>query len=184
MIYTVTLNPAIDYNVSLSSALKSGLNRTQDETIHFSGKGVNVSVILSRLKVDNVATGFAAGFTGKALINNLALEGVKNNFFMVDGFTRINVKIKGEDETEINGSGPFVDEQSLQNLIDYLKNATNEDIVVLSGSLPKGLKPDTYKRIINELTPLGIKTVLDSSGEALKAAISASPFLIKTNFKT
>ena len=181
MIYTVTLNPAIDYNVNLSEPLKEGMNRTHDETIHFSGKGVNVSLVLTRLQVENVATGFIAGFTGKAIKNGLALEGVKTNFFEVDGFTRINVKIKGEKETEINGSGPFVDEQSLKDLIDYLKSANKDDVVVLSGSLPKGLASDTYKRIISELNPLGIKTVLDSSGEALKLAISSSPFLIKPN---
>lgn len=181
MIYTVTLNPAIDYNVNISEPIKPGINRTHDETIHFSGKGVNVSVILTRLSVENIATGFIAGFTGKAIKNNLALEGVKTNFFEVDGFTRINVKIKGEPETEINGSGPFVDEQSLKELIDYLKTAGKDDVVVLSGSLPKGLASDTYKRIINELNPLSIKTVLDTSGEALKLAISASPFLIKPN---
>lgn len=181
MIYTVTLNPAVDYNVNLDSPLKAGMNRTHDETIHFSGKGVNVSVILNRLGAENIATGFIAGFTGKAIKSNLSLEGIKTNFFEVDGFTRINLKIKGEQETEINGSGPFVDEQSLKELIEYLKTASKDDIVVLSGSLARGLSNDTYKRIINELNPLGIKTVLDTSGEALKLAISASPFLIKPN---
>ena len=181
MIYTVTLNPAIDYNVSLNETLKPGMNRTHDETVHFSGKGVNVSVVLNRLGVQSVATGFIAGFTGKAIKNSLSLDGIKTNFFEVDGFTRINLKIKGEQETEINGSGPFVDEQSLKDLVDYLKTADKDDVVVLSGSLPKGLANDTYKRIISELNPLGIKTVLDSSGEALKLAISASPFLIKPN---
>lgn len=181
MIYTVTLNPAIDYNVNISEPIKAGMNRTHDETIHFSGKGVNVSIVLSRLGVPNIATGFIAGFTGKAIKSNLALEGIKTNFFEVDGFTRINVKIKGEKETEINGSGPFVDEQSLKDLVDFLKTANEDDVVVLSGSLSKGLAADTYKRIINELNPLKIKTVLDTSGESLKLAISASPFLIKPN---
>ena len=181
MIYTVTLNPAVDYNVNLDSPLKAGMNRTHDETIHFSGKGVNVSVILNRLGAENIATGFIAGFTGKAIKSNLSLEGIKTNFFEVDGFTRINLKIKGEQETEINGSGPFVDEQSLKELIEYLKTANKDDIVVLSGSLARGLSNDTYKRIINDLNPLAIKTVLDTSGEALKLAISASPFLIKPN---
>ncbi len=183
MIYTVTFNPAVDYNIVLSGPLKSGtINRAKEENIHFGGKGINISVVLTRLGIDNLATGFIAGFTGKALKNNLSLEGVKTNFVEVDGITRINLKIKGE-ETEINGNGPFIDEQSLIELINILKTAKKDDIVVLSGSLPPSLKSDTYKRIILELNALGIKTVLDSSGDALKSAISASPFLIKPNLQ-
>ena len=181
MIYTVTLNPAVDYNITLLNPLTSGINRSQNENIHFGGKGINVSTVLTRLKIDNIATGFIAGFTGKALKNSLAIEGIKTNFFEAQGITRINVKIKGESETEINGSGPFVDEQSLVELINFLKSANKDDIVVLSGSLPSSLKTDTYKRIIKELKECEIKTVLDTSGEALKSAVSESPFLIKPN---
>lgn len=181
MIYTVTLNPAVDYNLELTNTLKPGINRTKNENIHFGGKGINVSVILNRLGVNNIALGFIAGFTGNALKSNLSLEGIKTDFLVLDGFTRINVKVKGEPPLEINGSGPFVDEQSLITLINSLKMLNKEDVVVLCGSLPNGLKNDTYKRIITELNKQNIKTVLDSSGEALKAAISASPYLIKPN---
>ena len=183
MIYTVTLNPAVDYNIRLNSEIKNGINLAAEENIHFGGKGINVAVILKRLNVPCVATGFIAGFTGKAILSNLMLEGIKTDFIEVDGFTRINVKIKGEPETEINGSGPFINEQSLMALINKLKTLNENDIVVLSGSLPSNLKPDTYKRIISELNKNNVKCCLDTSGEALKQAISEKPFLIKPNLQ-
>ena len=181
MVYTVTLNPAVDYVVELDNLKMGDINRTSNEKIFFGGKGINVSIVLQRLGIETTAMGIIAGFTGKALENSLRFEGVHTDFLEADGFTRINVKIKSSPETELNGSGPFVDEQLLMGLIERLKLLKNDDIVVLSGSLPASLKSNTYKRIIDELKDTGVKIVLDTSGPALKEAVSSSPYLIKPN---
>lgn len=181
MVYTVTLNPAVDYVVELDNLKMGDINRTSNEKIFFGGKGINVSIVLQRLGIETTAMGFIAGFTGKALENSLRFEGVHTDFLEADGFTRINIKIKSSPETELNGSGPFVDEQLLMGLIERLKLLKNDDIVVLSGSLPASLKSNTYKRIIDELKDTGVKIVLDTSGPALKEAVSSSPYLIKPN---
>lgn len=181
MVYTVTLNPAVDYVVELDNLKMGDINRTSNEKIFFGGKGINVSIVLQRLGIETTAMGIIAGFTGKALENSLRFEGVHTDFLEADGFTRINIKIKSSPETELNGSGPFVDEQLLMGLIERLKLLTNDDIVVLSGSLPASLKSNTYKRIIDELKDTGVKIVLDTSGSALKEAVSSSPYLIKPN---
>ncbi len=181
MVYTVTLNPAVDYVVELDNLKMGDINRTSNEKIFFGGKGINVSIVLQRLGIETTAMGIIAGFTGKALENSLRFEGVHTDFLEADGFTRINIKIKSSPETELNGSGPFVDEQLLMGLIERLKVLTNDDIVVLSGSLPASLKSNTYKRIIDELKDTGVKIVLDTSGPALKEAVSSSPYLIKPN---
>ncbi len=182
MIYTVTLNPAVDYHISLEELNGGKVNRSSNEQIFFGGKGINVSYMLKNLGVDSIATGIIGGFTGKALTNHLKLLGIKSDFTEVSGFTRINVKIHSgtAEETEINGSGPFVDEQTLNDLIKKLK-ALKNDTLVLSGSLPASLKPDTYKRIIEVVKPNGVKVLVDTSGDALFSAISAGPFLIKPN---
>ncbi len=181
MVYTVTLNPAVDYVVELDNLKMGDINRTSNEKIFFGGKGINVSIVLQRLGIETTAMGIIAGFTGKALENSLRFEGVHTDFLEADGFTRINIKIKSSPETELNGSGPFVDEQLLMGLIERLKLLKNDDIVVLSGSLPASLKSNTYKRIIDELKDTGVKIVLDTSGSALKEAVSSSPYLIKPN---
>ena len=181
MVYTVTLNPAVDYVVELDNLKMGDINRTSNEKIFFGGKGINVSIVLQRLGIETTAMGIIAGFTGKALENSLRFEGVHTDFLEADGFTRINIKIKSSPETELNGSGPFVDEQLLMGLIERLKLLKNDDIVVLSGSLPASLKSNTYKRIIDELKDTGVKIVLDTSGPALKEAVSSSPYLIKPN---
>lgn len=181
MVYTVTLNPAVDYVVELDNLKMGDINRTSNEKIFFGGKGINVSIVLQRLGIETTAMGIIAGFTGKALENSLRFEGVHTDFLEADGFTRINIKIKSSPETELNGSGPFVDEQLLMGLIERLKLLKNDDIVVLSGSLPASLKSNTYKRIIEELKDTGVKIVLDTSGSALKEAVSSSPYLIKPN---
>lgn len=181
MVYTVTLNPAVDYVVELDNLKMGDINRTSNEKIFFGGKGINVSIVLQRLGIETTAMGIIAGFTGKALENSLRFEGVHTDFLEAGGFTRINIKIKSSPETELNGSGPFVDEQLLMGLIERLKLLTNDDIVVLSGSLPASLKSNTYKRIIDELKDTGVKIVLDTSGSALKEAVSSSPYLIKPN---
>ncbi len=181
MIYTVTLNPAVDYVVGLDEIRLGEVNRTFGEQIFFGGKGINVSIVLRRLGIKSTALGFIAGFTGNALKNQLMLEGVSSDFLQVDGFTRINVKIRSKLETELNGSGPFIDEQSLLSLIKQLQNLNNEDWLILSGSLPKCLKKDTYKRILDAVKHSGVKTVVDTSGEALLEAIKASCDYIKPN---
>ena len=181
MIYTVTLNPAVDYNITLPT-LKSGeINRATDENFHFGGKGVNLSLMLTRLGVENVAAGFIAGFSGKAIEEDLKQNRVKTDFYKVDGTTRVNIKIKnGETETEINGAGPTVTLKDVTLLMDAICEKSPK-YVCLCGSLPPSLPSDTYKHMVSRFSEKGINTVVDTSGIALRHAVSASPFLIKPN---
>lgn len=181
MIYTVTLNPAVDYNITIEN-LKSGeVNRATDENFHFGGKGVNVSLMLTRLGVKNVATGFIGGFSGKAIEDDLKSNRVKTEFYRVDGNTRLNIKIKhGETETEINGAGPTVTLKDVTLLLDAICEKSPE-YVCLCGSLPPSLPSDTYKHMISRLAENGIKSAVDTSGIALRHVVGASPFLIKPN---
>jgi len=183
MIYTVTLNPAIDYVVQLPSPLQVGsINRTATEDIQFGGKGINVSVILQNFGITTTALGFIAGFTGKALEEGLQNMGITTRFLPVkDGMTRINVKIKDTEETEINGIGPVIaeaDMQALYSLLDLLKKG---DTLVLSGSIPKCLPADTYEKILSRLAGEDVRTVVDATGQLLVNTLSFRPFLIKPN---
>ena len=183
MIYTVTLNPAIDYVVQLPSPLQAGaINRTASEDFQFGGKGINVSVVLQTLGVPTTALGFIAGFTGKALEEGLQSAGLSTHFFQVqEGMTRINVKIKGSEETEINGSGPVITEENMQALYNLLKQLKKGDTLVLSGSIPKCLPADTYEKILSRIPAEDVQTVVDATGQLLVRTLSYAPFLIKPN---
>ena len=182
MIYTVTFNPALDYVVWMDALRPGQINRTNSEEIQYGGKGINVSTVLSALGVENVALGFLAGFTGRALEEGLRNRGIRTDFiWLPDGLTRINVKVKGGDETEINGRGPTVDPVALRALRDKLGRLEAGDILVISGSVPAALSHDVYEQILARLEDRGIQFVVDTTRDLLESALPYHPFLIKPN---
>lgn len=182
MIYTLTLNPAVDYVMRLSGIETGKTNRSQSESILFGGKGINVSVVLKNLGVNSKAIGFVAGFTGAALEKSLKEQGIDTDFvYLSSGFTRINVKLKGENETEINASGPKIDEGSLSQLFSKLLALEDGDTLVLSGSAPTSLSSEIYADIMESLSFKNIRFVVDAAGDLLTKALKFNPFLIKPN---
>ena len=182
MVYTVTLNPALDYVIHIEDFQTGEINRTQREEIQFGGKGINVSTVLSRLGVENTALGFLAGFTGQALAEGLRKNGIQTDFiWLTEGLTRINVKIKAGEETELNGRGPVIPSAALDELFQKLDRLQSGDVLDLSGSIPASLPDDIYQQILRQLEGRGILTVVDAAGELLCAALSYRPFLIKPN---
>lgn len=182
MIYTVTFNPALDYVVWMDALRPGQINRTKSEEIQYGGKGINVSTVLSALGVENVALGFLAGFTGQALEEGLRSRGIRTDFiWLPEGLTRINVKVKGGDETEINGQGPTVDPVALRALRDKLDRLEAGDILVISGSVPAALSHDVYEQILARLEDRGIQFVVDTTRDLLESALPYHPFLIKPN---
>lgn len=182
MIYTVTLNPALDCVMFLEDLKVGGLNRASSQEIFAGGKGINVSYILNELEVDNTALGFVAGFTGVALEHQLKSQGISTDFVhLSSGLTRINVKIESGTETEINGTGAVAsyDEQAL--LLDKLSHAKAGDYVVLAGSIPGGMDADIYRQIVAQLAPKGVRCVVDSSAALLLPTLEHGPFIIKPN---
>ena len=182
MIYTVTLNPALDYVVQVEDFVLGGINRTNQEQVYPGGKGINVSVVLNELGYDSVALGFIAGFTGHQLIRELQNKGVRNDFISVErGMTRINVKVKGREETEINGMGPQVPAIAVQVLQIQMERLKPGDILVLSGSIPKTMPENIYEKLTARLADRGVLVVVDTSGEGLVSTLKYKPFLIKPN---
>lgn len=181
MIYTLTLNPSIDYIVHVDNLETGKVNRTTMDTKFPGGKGINVSRVLSNLGVENVALGFLGGFTGKFIEDSLHDLGINTDFVKVAGDTRINVKVKSNKETEINGAGPDISETELSTLLNKLSALKSGDILVLAGSIQKTLPSDLYLKIQREVASHGAKVVVDTSGEALVEAIKNKPFLIKPN---
>lgn len=182
MIYTVTLNPAIDYVVGVKDIKTGTVNRTSEEQVFFGGKGINVSRVLSELDIKSVATGFIAGFTGKALKEEMQNLGIETLFTeLPDGFSRINIKIKSGEETEINGQGPIVSEEYLEKFLDSLSVLKEGDVLVLAGSVPKSVPDNIYEIIMERFSDKGIKFVVDASGELLKKVLPLKPYLIKPN---
>lgn len=183
MIYTVTFNPAIDYVVHLGSGLKSGdINRNEAEEYQFGGKGINVSNVLKTLGLDTVALGFVAGFIGDGLEKGLAGMGLKTDFIhLTEGMTRINVKVKAGEETEINGIGPVITAADMEKLYAKLDGIGPDDTLILSGSIPNCLPSDTYERIMARLDGRGIRIVVDATRDLLVKVLKYRPFLIKPN---
>ena len=186
MIYTITFNPALDYITQVENFKIGEINRTKTETILPGGKGLNVSIVLKNLEIENTALGFIAGFTGEELKRKLELKGVKTDFIKVkEGVTRINVKISSEDnkveETALNGIGPKITKNDIEELFKKLDEVTIEDIVILSGSIPKNINKDIYKEICKKLSKKGITFVVDSTQELLMSILQYNPFLIKPN---
>ena len=182
MIYTVTFNPAIDYVVELVSFYIGEINSTTREYMNLGGKGVNVSRVLTNLEVPNVALGFVAGFTGDALRNGLERMGVKTDFISLEeGNTRINVNIKGVEETDINARGPEIPNSAIDELFKKLDNLQSGDTLVLAGSIPTSLPNDMYERIMERLYGKGIRFVVDATRDLLVKSLKYEPFLIKPN---
>ncbi len=182
MIYTVTFNPALDYVMNLKELQYKDINRTESEQLYYGGKGINVSVILSRLGVDNVALGFLAGFSGKKIEEMLNAENIKNDFvYLKNGYTRINVKIKANEDYDINAQGPDIEADELNALFDKLEKLQNGDFLVLAGSIPSSLPDDVYEEILAKLQNKGINYAVDATGDLLLNVLKYKPFLIKPN---
>ena len=182
MIYTVTFNPSIDYIVRLEQFTAGEINRVNYEQILPGGKGINVSIVLKNLGHDSTALGFLAGFTGVAMQQMLHSFGVTDDFVRLnDGFSRINVKIKAESETEINGQGPVITEEAQRALFAKLDRLTSSDTLVLAGSIPNTLPDDIYERIMEHLEGRGIRIVVDATKNLLRRVLKYRPFLIKPN---
>ena len=182
MIYTVTLNPSIDYVIKLDHLKTGQINRVNSENVYPGGKGINVSRILKTLGDDNIATGFVSNFTGDFIKNSLSEMNIKSDFIQLDnGFTRINVKIKSDEETEINGGGPEISDEKLGELFDKLSFLKEDDILVLAGSIPSTLKEDLYEKIMNHVKEHNVKVVVDATKNLLLNVLKYNPFLIKPN---
>ena len=182
MIYTVTFNPSIDYIVRLEQFTAGEINRVNYEQILPGGKGINVSIVLKNLGHESTALGFLAGFTGVAMQQMLHSFGVTDDFVRLDdGFSRINVKIKAESETEINGQGPVITEDAQRALFAKLDRLASGDTLVLAGSIPNTLPDDIYERIMEHLEGRGIRIVVDATKNLLRRVLKYRPFLIKPN---
>lgn len=182
MIYTVTFNPAIDYVVRVEEFSLGQVNRSSREEIQFGGKGINVSVMLNHLGTDSCALGFLAGFTGKAIEDDLHRMGIHTDFIhLSQGMTRINVKLKAKEETEINGQGPGISQADFQKLLEQVALLRPGDTLVLAGSIPQSLPDDVYERIIQSLAGKDIQVVVDATRDLLCHVLKYRPFLIKPN---
>ena len=182
MIYTVTFNPAVDYVIHLEDIELGAVNRTESEEIFFGGKGINVSTVLSNLGAENIALGFISGFTGKAIESGLNKNGIKTDFIELEnGITRINVKIKSKEETDINGQGPVISHEAISGLLDKLKVLQRGDFLILAGSIPATMPDDIYEKIMERLKDSGSNIVVDATGDLLKNVLKYHPFLVKPN---
>ena len=181
MIYTVTLNPSIDYIVRLDQVQVGSVNRMDSDDKFAGGKGINVSRVLKRLDIPNTATGFIGGFTGKFITDTLAEEEIETCFVQVAEDTRINVKIKADQETEINGTGPNVEPAQLEELKAILYSLTAEDTVVFAGSSAKNLGNVIYKDLIALTRKTGAQVVCDFEGQTLIDSLDYQPLLVKPN---
>lgn len=182
MVYTVTFNPAVDYVVHTQEMKVGSVNRSEREEIYFGGKGINVSIVLGELGIKSKALGFVAGFTGEAIEKGVAEKGVDTDFVHLDkGFSRINVKIKSDGETELNGQGPLIDEREISELFRKLDKVKDGDTMVLAGSIPNTLPQDIYEKILEYLSEKDIKIVVDATKELLMNVLKYHPFLIKPN---
>lgn len=182
MIYTVTFNPAIDYVVQLEALKTGAVNRASGEAYQFGGKGINVSGVLAELECPSTALGFVAGATGAWLEQGLAAAGLRTNFIhLPEGMTRINVKLKAGEETEVNGLGPAIPGTAMAALEAQLDALGAEDVLVLAGSIPASLPQDTYQRLLARLDGRGVRVVVDATRDLLVNVLAYHPFLIKPN---
>jgi 1-phosphofructokinase len=182
MIYTVTLNPSIDYVIKLDELKTGEVNRTDTEYVYPGGKGINVSLILKELGYNNKALGFVSGFTGAYIKDALRYKGLEEDFINLEnGFTRINVKVKSSEETEINGQGPVIDDVALNKLYEKLDRLKENDVLILAGSIPKTLDSSLYENIMKRLENKKIKIVVDATKDLLMNVLKHKPFLIKPN---
>lgn len=182
MIYTVTFNPAIDYIVHTGTMQVGQVNRSKGEELYFGGKGINVSFVLHELGLPSKALGFVAGFTGAAIEAGIQEQGIATDFVHLDsGFSRINVKIKSGEETELNGQGPNISEAAVAELFEKLNQLQDGDILILAGSIPNTMPADSYEKILAHLSDKNIKVVVDATKDLLLKVLPYHPFLIKPN---
>lgn len=182
MIYTITFNPALDYIVSVTDFKLGMTNRTDSEEMLAGGKGINVSLVLKNLGYDSTALGFIAGFTGEEIRKRVEAQGCKADFITLpQGQSRINVKLKNVDGTEINAAGPEIDEESFRKLMTQLDKLQTGDVLVLAGSIPKSLPGSTYSDIMRTLQEKEILCVVDATGDLLVETLVYKPFLVKPN---
>ena len=181
MIYTCTITPSVDYTTYLPDFQAGKLNRTNEVFYYPGGKGINVSRVLKRLEVDSLALGFAGGFTGNYIEQFLMKEGIETDFIQTDEITRINVKIKAQQETELNGPGPVINNQQQSSLMDKIKTLKKGDWFILAGSLPEAIPQSFFMEIASICNDKDVHFVLDTSGPALKELVNTQPFLIKPN---
>lgn len=190
MIYTITFNPALDYTVQVEEFEIGKINRTKSENILAGGKGLNVSIILKRLGIENTALSFIAGFTGKELERKIQQYNIKTEFIeTAKGYTRINVKISSlekksliqKGETALNGNGPEITQENIEELLKKIKKINSNDMVILSGNVPKCINEDIYEIICKELNENNVKFVVDASQKLLMNCLKYKPFFIKPN---
>ena len=182
MIYTVTFNPAIDYIVHTGTMQVGQVNRSQGEELYFGGKGINVSFVLHELGLPSKALGFVAGFTGAAIEAGIQEQGIATDFVHLDsGFSRINVKIKSGEETELNGQGPNISEAAVAELFEKLNQLQDGDVLILAGSIPNTMPADSYEKILAHLSDKKIKVDVDATKDLLLKVLPYHPFLIKPN---
>ena len=182
MIYTVTFNPSLDYIVTVDDFKLNKTNRTTSEQMLAGGKGINVSMVLKNLGVENTALGFVAGFTGKEIERKAKADGLRCDFIHLEkGCSRINVKMKDFDGTEINGMGPSIDGVAVEQLMKQLCNLQSGDTLVLAGSIPSTMKDSVYRDIMLELDEKGIHFVVDATKDLLLNVLEFHPFLVKPN---
>lgn len=182
MIYTVTFNPSLDYIVNIDSITLGATNRSEGEQILPGGKGINVSIVLNNLGIQNTALGFIAGFTGDEIEKNVKELGCKTDFIRLkEGISRINVKIKSAKETEINGVGPNIGKDSVELLLTKLDELTKDDVLVLAGSIPSSMSDSIYLNIMERLKNKGVLVVVDATKDLLLNVLEKRPFLIKPN---
>lgn len=182
MVYTVTFNPAIDYVVRMGEVKLGATNRSEREEMYFGGKGINVSIVLGELGIASKALGFTAGFTGEAIEKGLSDMGIDTDFVRLEkGNSRINVKIKSAEETELNGQGPDIDEKAIAALFDKLDGLKDGDTLILAGSIPSSLPSDIYERILERISKKKIRVAVDAIKDLLLNVLKYKPFLIKPN---
>lgn len=182
MVYTVTFNPAIDYVVHTGEMKLGATNRSEREEMYFGGKGINVSIVLRELGIASKALGFMAGFTGEAIEKGLADMGIDTDFVhLKNGNSRINVKIKSAEETELNGQGPDIDDKAIKALFEKLDTLSDGDTLILAGSIPSSLPSDIYEQILAKLSEKKIKVVVDATKDLLLNVLKYNPFLVKPN---
>ena len=181
MIYTVTLNPSIDYFIELDDFKVGELNRIKNDRKSPGGKGINVSTVLQNVGVSSVALGFIGGFTGKFLEDALTERNIKTDFVSVEGDTRINVKLHSNTETEINGAGPQITSAELEQLLEKFNQFQKGDVLVLAGSIPSSLPSTLYQQVAKSLKDKEVKVVVDATKDLLVEVLPYRPFLIKPN---
>lgn len=182
MIYTVTLNPSLDYIMHLDNMNINAVNRSLKEEVYPGGKGINVSIVLNNLRIQNKALGFVAGFTGKEIERVMTNLGSNCDFITLDqGLSRINVKLEAGKETEVNGMGPKITPADLKELFAKLDEIQEGDFLVLAGSIPNSIPDSIYQDIMKELAHKNINVVVDATKDLLKNVLKYKPFLIKPN---